>query len=57
MQEALTEKFDFDAMESGHVQRYVQLQQQYDECRCCRQLLRRCCLFAAADALHLQAGS
>jgi hypothetical protein len=34
LQEASTQRFDFEAMESAHVQRYAQLQGQYDECRC-----------------------
>jgi hypothetical protein len=36
LQDALAQKFDFEAMESSHVQRYAQLQAQHDECRCRR---------------------
>jgi preprotein translocase subunit Sec63 len=34
LQEALAQKFDFEAMENAHVQRHVQLQEQFNEYRC-----------------------
>ena len=34
MQEASAQRFDFEAMEAAHVQRYAHLLEQYDEYRC-----------------------